>query len=99
MDGMTKRERVLAAIRRKVADAVPWQFDLTGAAADRLRAYYGTDDLQTKTGDHIVWVGPSIPAAPDQPPVEEGLVRDEFGVVWHRDARDRNVGDWGGIHS
>ncbi len=96
---MTKRERVLASIRRKVSEAIPWQFDLTRAAADRLRAYYGTEDLLTRTGDHLVWVGPSIPADPNLPPVGEGLVRDEFGVVWHQDARDRNVGDWGGVHS
>ena len=29
----------------------------------------------------------------------DGLVRDEFGVVWRRDAGDRNIGDWGELHA
>jgi uroporphyrinogen decarboxylase len=96
---LTKRERVYAAIRRQPADAVPWQFDLTGAVADRLRAFYATDDLLAATGDHIVWpqASAAAKAAHDEP--GDGLVRDEFGVVWRRDARDRNVGDWGELHS
>lgn len=96
---MTCRQRVLASIRREPLDTAPWQLDLTGALADKLRAYYGTDDLLTATGDHIVWTYPTIAPASNLPPVEDGLRRDEFGAVWHRDARDRNVGDWGGLHS
>lgn len=100
MSGMTKRQRVLASVRREPLDAIPWQFDLTGALADRLRAYYRTDDLLAATGDHMVWVFPARSAgAPDLPSAGEGLVRDDFGTIWHRDSRDRNVGDWGGLYS
>ncbi len=99
MNRMTKRQRVLASIQRKNPDAIPWQFDLTKALADRLRAYYKTDDLLARTGDHIVWVEPLLPADLSRPPVGEGLVRDEFGVVWRRDANDRNIGDWGELHT
>lgn len=96
---LTKRQRVYASLRRQRLDAIPWQLDLTGSSADKLRAYYGTDDLLARTGDHVVWVAPSVRAGSDWRPVGEGMVRDEFGVVWHRDARDRSVGDWGGLHA
>jgi uroporphyrinogen decarboxylase len=100
MKRMTNRQRLLASVRREPFDALPWQFDLTGALGDRLRTYYHTDDLLSATGDHMVWVMPARYAgSPDLPLVGENLVRDDFGTVWHRDSRDRNVGDWGGVHS
>ena len=47
---MTKRERVYASIRRRPLDAIPWQFDLTGAVVDRLKAYLKTDDVFGRAG-------------------------------------------------
>jgi hypothetical protein len=44
---LTKRERVYASIFRKGTDAIPWQFDLTSAVCDKLKIYYGTDNLLT----------------------------------------------------
>ncbi len=96
---LTKRERVFASIRRTGMDAIPWQFDLTQALAARLRTHFGTNDLLSATGDHIVWVGAIAPPSADEAPLEMGLVRDEFGTLWHREARDRSVGDWGGLAS
>lgn len=52
---LTKRECVYASIRRKGFDAIPWQFDMTSIVADKLRKYYGTDDLLVATGD--IWTG------------------------------------------
>ena len=96
---LTKRQRVFVAIRHQPVDAAPWQFDLTGALADRLRAFYATDDLLAATDDHVVWAEGSAPAGAAHDEPGEGLARDEFGVVWRRHARDRNVGDWGELHA
>ncbi|MBI2298621.1 MAG: hypothetical protein HYU66_06660 [Armatimonadetes bacterium] len=92
---MTKRELVHASIRRQPLDALPWQFDLTSAVRRKLSAYYGTDDLLTATGDHLVWAGFGEPEGYVAEPAGPGLYRSEFGSVWARAPRDLAVGDWG----
>jgi len=96
---MTKRERVLASVRRQPLDAIPWQFDLTTAIGQKLCAHYGTDDLLTATGDHLVWAGFREPAGFVAENPGEGLYRSEFGSVWARAPRDLSVGDWGELVS
>ena len=93
---MTKRERVYASIRRAPLDAIPWQFDLTGAVIDRIKAYLKVDDVFATLDDHFAyaWMPEAHPVSQDGLP--EGHYRDSFGVVWRRDAVDRTVGDWGG---
>ena len=92
---MTKRERVLASLRRQPLDAIPWQFDLTTVAANKVRAYFGTDDLLAATGDHFVCTGYTAGRGVTIPAPGSGLHRNEFGSVWRTGARDINVGDWG----
>jgi len=96
---LTKRERVLASIRRKALDVIPWQFDLTSAVQEKMKAYYGTGDLLSAMDDHFVCVSSRPPKSYTEKSPEPGLVQDEFGVIWHRDARDRIIGDWGGVES
>ncbi len=93
---MTKRERVYAAIQRRPADAIPWQFDLTGAVVDRLKARLQTDDVFAALDDHFAYAWVPEPEPADGAPLPPGHQRDAFGVVWRRDAVDRTVGDWGG---
>jgi uroporphyrinogen decarboxylase len=93
---LTKRERVHASLRRQGFDAIPWQFDLTRAVIGRLERHYGTTDIRSALDDHVVFV--HYERSPDVPqPGDPALVRDELGAVWHRDARDYAVGDWGGL--
>ncbi|MEI6519334.1 MAG: uroporphyrinogen decarboxylase family protein [bacterium] len=96
---MTKRERTLASIRRKPLDAIPWQFDLTSVAAEKLRVYFGNDDLLTATGDHFVTAGFGSGHGTKQDDPGTGLWRNEFGTIWRAGARDSNVGDWGDLIS
>jgi uroporphyrinogen decarboxylase len=93
---LTKRERVLASIRRGPLDAIPWQFDLTSAVADRVRAYLGAEDLITALDDHMVAAWMPDPAPVNSHPVPEGCYRDAFGAVWRTAAAEKAVGDWGG---
>ncbi|MHB1456457.1 MAG: uroporphyrinogen decarboxylase family protein [Armatimonadota bacterium] len=96
---LTKRERVHASINRGAFDAIPWQFDLTSSLAQKVRAYYHTDDLLAATDDHIILVGQNAPAGTDDTPAEPGIVANEFGTVWRREPRDAGIGDWGEIVS
>jgi uroporphyrinogen decarboxylase len=92
---LTKRERVRASINRRGLDGIPWQFDLTVSVKNRLQAFYGAG-WEEALDDHIVFAHPQEPftkAKDDTLP--EGLVRNEFGSVWRRSARDYTVGDWG----
>ena len=75
-------------------DAIPWQFDLTSAVIEKLKAYYGTDDVHSAIDDHVRFAYPKTPDTVPQPS-DPGLVRSEFGTVWRRSARDYSVGDWG----
>ena len=93
---MTRRERVYATIQRQPLDAIPWQFDLTSAVTDRLKALLNTDDVAAALDDHFVYVVMPDPKPADRTPAPAGCYRDAFGVVWRREAADRTVGDWGG---
>ncbi len=90
---LTNRERVCASIARKGMDGIPWQFDLTTAVIERLKAYWGTGQVRERLRDHVSWVSQRPPTV-DQP-ADPDLIRDEFGTVWRRGARDHKVGDWG----
>jgi len=96
---MTPRQRVAASIGRQPLDALPWQFDMTGAIRAKLRDYYATDDLLAATGDHLVWSGLGAPRGCSGPAPGPGLYRSEFGAVWRREARDARIGDWGDLVS
>ncbi len=93
---MNYRDRVHATIRRQALDALPWQFDLTRAVIERLKAYYRVDDIRPVLEDHIVFAVPrSMAPPPAARAAAAGLARDEFGALWRRNARDQQVGDWG----
>lgn len=92
---MTRRERVFATIQRNGPDAIPWQFDLTRAVGEKLEVYYGTDQWRDMLDDHIVWASSKSPALSKAQDLSPENARDEFGVVWRRNARDNRVGDWG----
>lgn len=96
---MTERERVTASVNKGRIDAIPWQFDLTEAVKDKLKAFYGTRDFQSATGDHMVFVNPGPPAGFVNIESDPRFVRNEFGSVWRHAAPDNDVGDWGGLVS
>jgi uroporphyrinogen decarboxylase len=94
MADMTKRERVHASIARKGMDILPWQFDLTIAVIERLKAHLGCSDPRAVLDDHMrlaVQTAPSLPADDFGPE----FIRTEFGAVWRKAPRDIAVGNWG----
>ena len=93
---VTKRERVYASIQRQSLDAIPWQFDLSGALADRLKVYLKTDNVAAALDDHFACADMPDAESAIGEPVPKGCRRDAFGGLWRHAAADRQVGDWGG---
>jgi len=85
----TCRERVWTAIRHQQPDRVPWQFNYTTPAREKLEAHFGTRDLDRLLGNHLA----KYRARPADGLVEirPGFWRDEYGVVWNRTI-DRDIG-------
>ena len=49
---LTRRERVIQALRHQQTDIVPYHIDLTGQAEERLAAFTGAPDYLAGTGIH-----------------------------------------------
>ena len=96
---LTPRQRVHASLRRSGFDALPWQFDLTSLAAERLAKYFGVEELRQATGDHIIMFSDTCPNPPVRQDLPPNCWRSEFGTVWGCAPQDRSMGDWGGMRS
>ena len=86
---MTKGEVVKEALAGRVPPYVPWSFRFTKEAKEKLIEHYGTRDLMTMLGDHILELGSDIGFFED---VGNQRVRDVFGVVWDRSV-DKDIGN------
>ena len=83
---ITRRERVLSAVRHEPLDKLPFQLDLTDETHARLALYFNDDDFFEKTGSHL-----AIERNEEFTAQPHGRVRDMFGVIWDR----RHGGDFG----
>ena len=86
---MTKREVTAAAIRHERPPYVPWSFDFTVEALEKLVDHYGTSDLQPILQNHLLALGNDVGVFED---IGEDRVRDLFGVVWDRSV-DKDIGN------
>jgi uroporphyrinogen decarboxylase len=87
---MTRRERVIKALKFEEPDICPWNVGLTAGAREKLVAHYGTEDLNSVIGNHLM----SVSARRSSIWTEErpGFWRDEFGVLWDRTV-DPDIGN------
>lgn len=85
---MTKRERVICALRRQETDVVPYQIGFTQQARERTAAYLQDPAFLEKVGNHIISAYYS--GSPRQ--VRPGFFQDDFGVLWNRTGADRDIG-------
>ena len=85
---MTKREIIRAVLLGKVPPYVPWSFSFTREAADRLKEYYGADDIERPLGNHLLGLGSSVGSFDA---LGDDRFRDHFGVVWNRKV-DKDIG-------
>ncbi len=86
---MTKREVIHTLLEAKRAPYVPWSCGFTKEAKDKLRAHYGTEDLEDALQNHILKMGSDIGFFDD---LCDNRVRDVFGVVWDRSI-DKDIGN------
>jgi len=84
---MTRRERVIAAIRHQETDSTPYTVDLTGQARDRLLDYVGDPGYIDRIGTHVISAGYR-----QAEEIRPGYFRDRFGVVWNRTGVDKDIG-------
>jgi len=98
---LSRRQRVYAAIARAGFDALPWQFDLTAMAAERLAKYLHVAPAQVHQAidDHLILFGDTPPLPVSQEGLPANCWRNEFSTVWGKGQIDRNMGDWGGLVS
>lgn len=84
----SKREVVTRAFSYQAPPYVPWHLGFTVEAAEKLRNYYGVQDLETVLDNHLLFVG-----EPDRffTDLGHGYVRDYFGVTWDR-TKDKDIG-------
>lgn len=85
---MTKREVVRMAMNWEKPPYVPWSFGFTFEAAEKLKKYYGTDNLEPILDNHLLGLGSGVGFFTD---IGNDRVKDIFGVVWDRSA-DKDIG-------
>jgi len=86
---ITPRDRVAMALRHEQPDIVPYHLSFTIPIEEKLRAHFGTEDLDSLIGNHAAMTSAKPPDAWTE--FEPGLWRDEFGVVWDRTI-DQDIG-------
>jgi uroporphyrinogen decarboxylase len=80
--GMTRKERVKAAIAHQETDFVPFQMDCLTAAEKKLKACFGTDDLSEVIGNHLVLIEPSYYSLFIKEHLDHARFTDAFGALW-----------------
>ena len=87
---MTRKERVIAALKHQNTDIIPYHVDCTEQALNLLKAYTKTDDPLNDYGCHLhyvqYWNYPTELA--DKPE----HYKDGFGVTWNRSGADKDIG-------
>ncbi|MFC1541257.1 uroporphyrinogen decarboxylase family protein [Candidatus Latescibacterota bacterium] len=89
---MTKREIIKCVYDGGIPPYVPWSYSFTVEAAEKLKHYFGHDDLFGAVDNHILGLGSDIGFF-DR--IGENLYRDVFGVVWDRSI-DKDIGNVNG---
>lgn len=85
----SKREVVRAVFAQKRPPYVPWHYQFTLEARERLCAHFGGNDAAEREVDnHILELGSAIGFFED---LGSDRVRDIFGVVWNRSV-DKDIG-------
>lgn len=87
---MTRRERVVAALRHQETDIIPYHIDFTHQEQEKVAAYLGDQDFVSSIGNHIS--SAYFSGNPEELAEKPGYFIDEFGVVWNRTGADKDIG-------
>lgn len=83
---MSKRERVIKALRHEDTDTVPYDIRFTAAAYKNMIDYYGDPDFESKLGNCLTIIRPNTYRE-----VRPNIWEDKFGVHWDR-TFDKDIG-------
>ncbi len=85
----TPRDIVREALAFRSPDHVPWSFRFTLEAREKLERHFGSTDIDSLVGNHLLELGSDTGFITD---VGNGRFRDVFGVVWDRSI-DKDIGN------
>lgn len=87
---MTKKERVIRAIRHEKTDRLPYYIELGSQESEKMRRYTGISDYNAFLDNDIEMIGFDgfLEPVADRP----GFYRDDFGVCWNRTGADKDIG-------
>lgn len=86
---MTPREIVRQAVAFHRPPHVPWSFRFTREAREKLVAHYGTEEIDSLVGNHLLELGSDIGFFEA---LGNDRFQDVFGVVWDR-TMDKDIGN------
>ena len=84
----SKRDVVRTVLQGGKPPYVPWSMGFTAPAREKLISYFGTEDVDSAVGNHILRLGSDIGFFDE---LGNDRFRDVFGVVWNRSV-DRDIG-------
>ena len=87
---MTRRERVIAAVKHQQTDICPYNIEFTHEEYEKVSQYLDDNDFYPKIGNHIIMANYDgfLSELPEKP----GYWRDDFGVLWNRNGVDKDIG-------
>ena len=86
---MTKREIIRMVLEHKQPPYVPWSCGFTFQALEKLKQYFGGENLQSVLASHMVGCGGNTFYLCER--VDENTYLDVFGVLWDRTV-DKDIG-------
>lgn len=87
---MTRKERVIKALKHETTDIVPFHADFTQQAFDNMVAYTGNKNFDKELGLHLNYI--QYWGWPTELPDKKEHFKDEFGVIWNRSGADKDIG-------
>lgn len=87
---MTKRDRVISAVKHIQPDFVPYNIDFTHQEYNKVAEYLRDKDFIRKIGNHISAV--SYSGYLHEISSGSGYWKDDFGVIWNRNGADKDIG-------
>ncbi len=85
---MTLREVVKSVLSHNKPPYVPWQFQFTYEAREKLQQYFGTEDIGERVGNHFITLGNDIGFFDE---IGNDRFIDMFGTIWDRTV-DKDIG-------
>lgn len=87
---MTRRERVIAAVKHQQTGLCPYNIEFTHEEYEKVSKYLNDNDFYSKLGNHIAmaYYDGFLSEIPEKP----GYWKDDFGVLWNRNGVDRDIG-------